>query len=327
MLADFYFSRFLFELKAEEQFSLPTYKGSTFRGAFGHAFKKVVCTLRRADCTDCLLKERCVYSYIFETPLPENNSDLSKYRNAPHPFVILPPLDDRKFFPQGVTIPFVLTLIGRAVEYLPYFIYTFSELGNTGFGSDRGKFTITRVLRLNGTESIPVYEGDGKILKSAYETMSWQNLVDTHSGHNGSNELSVQFISPTRIRQQNDLVVDLDFSVFFRSLLRRIDALSYFHCGCSLNGDVRSLIQQANEIQTKSRRLSWYDWERYSNRQETRMKLGGFIGEVTFTGILEPFMPYILLGEYIHVGKGTSFGLGKYEINREHGRRPSDDLV
>ena len=59
---------------------------------------------------------------------------------------------------------------------------------------------------------------------------------------------------------------------------------------------------------------SWIDWERYSNRQETKMKLGGFIGSITFEGDLEPFLPFLLLGEYIHVGKGTSFGLWEYEI-------------
>ncbi|MDI7261613.1 MAG: CRISPR system precrRNA processing endoribonuclease RAMP protein Cas6, partial [Thermodesulfobacteriota bacterium] len=35
-----------------------------------------------------------------------------------------------------------------------------------------------------------------------------------------------------------------------------------------------------------------------------------------FEGDFEPFMPFLLLGEFIHVGKGTSFGLGKYEIMR-----------
>ena len=44
------------------------------------------------------------------------------------------------------------------------------------------------------------------------------------------------------------------------------------------------------------------------------MMLGGFIGTISFKGDFKEFVPFILLGEYIHVGKGTSFGLGKYEI-------------
>jgi CRISPR/Cas system endoribonuclease Cas6 (RAMP superfamily) len=44
------------------------------------------------------------------------------------------------------------------------------------------------------------------------------------------------------------------------------------------------------------------------------MKLGGLIGDITFEGNITPFLPFLTLGRYIHVGKGTSFGLGKYEI-------------
>ncbi len=46
----------------------------------------------------------------------------------------------------------------------------------------------------------------------------------------------------------------------------------------------------------------------------TFMKLGGIIGNVTYAGDLTPFLPFIVLGKYIHVGKGATFGLGKYEI-------------
>ena len=46
------------------------------------------------------------------------------------------------------------------------------------------------------------------------------------------------------------------------------------------------------------------------------MMMGGFIGPITFEGDFEVFLPFLLPGEYLHVGKGTSFGLGKYEIFR-----------
>ena len=45
------------------------------------------------------------------------------------------------------------------------------------------------------------------------------------------------------------------------------------------------------------------------------MKLGGFVGEITYDGEnLTDFLPYVLLGSFTHVGKGATFGLGKYEI-------------
>jgi hypothetical protein len=47
----------MFELKTIEPIELSAYKGSTFRVAFGHSFKKVVYALRTKDCSDCRLKE------------------------------------------------------------------------------------------------------------------------------------------------------------------------------------------------------------------------------------------------------------------------------
>lgn len=37
------YQQFNFEITAKEPLILPAYKGSTFRGGFGYAFKRVVC--------------------------------------------------------------------------------------------------------------------------------------------------------------------------------------------------------------------------------------------------------------------------------------------
>ena len=84
-ISSFRFARFRFCLRALDDISLPAYKGSTFRGAFGVAFKKVVCIHRERVCSTCLLKSKCVYSYIFETPPPPDTSRMRKYPYAPHP--------------------------------------------------------------------------------------------------------------------------------------------------------------------------------------------------------------------------------------------------
>jgi hypothetical protein len=50
-------------------------------------------------------------------------------------------------------------------------------------------------------------------------------------------------------------------------------------------------------------------WKRWSNRQETRMKLGEFMGKIDYEGDFGPFLPYIRLEEYIHVTLDTTLGL------------------
>jgi len=50
-------AKFEFEIEAVDDLHLPPYKGSTFRGAFGHAFRRVSCSEKqRTTCDDCPLK-------------------------------------------------------------------------------------------------------------------------------------------------------------------------------------------------------------------------------------------------------------------------------
>ncbi|MFH1323401.1 MAG: CRISPR system precrRNA processing endoribonuclease RAMP protein Cas6 [Methanobacteriota archaeon] len=54
--------------------------------------------------------------------------------------------------------------------------------------------------------------------------------------------------------------------------------------------------------------------KRRSNRQNMEMEKGGLLGDITYEGELAEFMPFIKLGEFLHIGAGTAYGLGKYEI-------------
>ncbi len=324
------YQHFLFSLGAKEILLLPSYKGSTLRGGFGNAFRRVVCALRKTDCTECILKEKCVYSYVFETPPPSDTEIMTKYTNAPHPFVIEPPAEKRQAYKPGDEIAFGLTLIGRAIDYLPYFIYTFDELGKIGIGKDRGKYELNTV-RKNPTlekggkggfsekNNETIYSSETKTLKQF--TPSVLNLESVMSNPDfgvlnlESEILNLNFVTPTRIIYDSHLTLDLEFHMLIRQLLRRISLLGYFHCSLDPSEiDFRGIIRKAKDVKVVKRGLRWFDWERYSARQDSRMKMGGFVGEITFEGDIKPFMPFIKAGEVLHVGKGTSFGLGKYDI-------------
>jgi CRISPR/Cas system endoribonuclease Cas6 (RAMP superfamily) len=48
--------------------------------------------------------------------------------------------------------------------------------------------------------------------------------------------------------------------------------------------------------------------------RETRMKLGGVVGRMELEDLPKALWPWLRLGELVHVGKGTSFGLGRYRV-------------
>lgn len=323
------YHKFLFSLEAKEIVHLPSYKGSTLRGGFGHAFKKVVCALRKTDCADCILKEKCVYSYVFETPPPADTKMMTKYTNAPHPFMIEPPSEKKNTYKPSEEITFGLTLIGRAMDYLPYFVYTFDELGKMGLGKGKGKYEL-KTVRTNPTlekggggdflknDNETIYSSDTKTLKSFKSSilnLDFEMLNQCEAAPRPCNKLSLSFETPTRIIYNGGLGIDLEFHILVRQLLRRMSMLYYFHCnGDASAWDFKGMIEKAKEIKTVKRALKWHDWERYSARQDTKLKMGGFVGEITFEGDIGPFMPLIQAGEVLHVGKGTGFGLGRFEI-------------
>jgi len=90
-------SKCRFTIKPQKELILPPYKGSTFRGGFGHAFRRAVCMRRKRECAECSLRNKCVYTYVFETSVPPEEGKQQE-RDVPHPFIIEPPIDERRHY-------------------------------------------------------------------------------------------------------------------------------------------------------------------------------------------------------------------------------------
>jgi len=305
-------AKFRFTIEAAETLYLPEYKGSTLRGGFGHAFRKVVCTMGPIPCSTCLLFLKCPYPQFFETPIHGDFPPFMRgVKTGPQPFVVEPTLETKQVYQKGELLEFVLILVGRAIEFLPYFIFTFDQLGYRGIGRGQRKFRLKEVAAGNDVEWQTIYRGDTKTL-----TADFPSPITTTAAPLERVELvALRFLTPTRIKIHGHLTAGLSFRELVLWLLRRICTLAFFHMpGVTIDWDWRNILNSANEIVNERQQLRWVDWERYSNRQETRMKMGGFIGEMTFRGDIARWLHLLRIGALVHVGKGATFGLGKYEI-------------
>ncbi len=158
---------------------------------------------------------------------------MRKYPYAPHPFVITPPLEEKREYREGETFYFELTLIGKSVDYLPYFIFTFDELGKIGIGKGRGKYNLEEVKtialgerskdkgerkekqgersRVQGEGIETIYSGKDKILRNNFKVLT----IDDIGPFNLSPlSLHLSFLTPTRLKFDGRLTPSLEFHFF-----------------------------------------------------------------------------------------------------------------
>jgi len=309
------FGRYVFSCVFKDDAILPEYKGSTFRGLFGHALKKVVCALKREDCRDCLLRSRCVYALVFETTPPSAaNAGKARIAAPPHPYVISPVATPQTRYRQGESFDFTLLLFGQANDYLPYFVYAFAQIGQAGVGKSikgkRATFSLEKVIA--GGEI--AYSADcGKIVEGqfAHELL----LTDAPDEQRTADVLEINLLTPLRLKYDNHLEASLPFHILVRAALRRISSLMAAYGAGEPALDYRGLVARARDIRILSSSLRWFDWQRYSNRQDQAMLMGGMIGKVSYEGNLGEFLPLIRFCEKVHLGKQTTFGLGKFSMH------------
>jgi len=101
----------------------------------------------------------------------------------------------------------------------------------------------------------------------------------------------------------------------FVALARRTQLLCDVHLGAAAPQlDFAALSTQAAAINLQGEGLRWFDWGRYSQRQQQEMQLGGLLGSVHLQGDLAPFVQLLHQGQWLHVGKNATMGLGGYRL-------------
>lgn len=321
-LGQFACGRYRFVLRALTPLHLNAFAGATLRGGFGHVFKRTVCLWPPGDCGRCLLRTVCAYPYVFETAPPPDAQKLRGLDQVPRPFVIEPPEHGgRQSYRPGERFEFGLVLVGRALANLPYFLVTFRELGRVGLGEEGAQFEVLEVLTEGPSGARSIYTAGEGLLHDPGEPLTAADLplpAALAASATLPRTLALRFVTPTRIRTEGSLRAELTFQDVVRALLRRVSSLCYFHCGCELQVDFRGLIEQACPVRTVRSELHWHEQDRFSTRQRQRIEMGGVLGRVVFEApaaeTWEPYLALLAAGEWVHVGKATVMGLGKYRV-------------
>ena len=362
MLRAFAMAHFRFTLEPVDRLALhPRNPGNTLRGAFGATFKRLVCPTP-ADCRQtCRMKPTCPYGQIFEPSPPPGSDRLSLNQDIPRPFVFRPPNGNETTARPGDSLSFDLILIGRALDFFPYFLVTFRELGDQGIGIGRGRYRIARVSLLNeeGNNVADIYSGSDNVVRPSPLRITYKDccrlasLISAvrcpqpairnseeaiaqlaHSDGGGSQtaengrratddgrrstedcrRITLRFLAPTLLKADGRIVERPEFHHLIKRLRDRINALGHFYCDDTLDVDFKAFGERAEAIRTVSCKVRWEDRDRRSGKTGQAHDMGGFVGDVTYEGDVEEFLPLLFLGQYTHVGKYAVWGNGRYEI-------------
>ena len=313
---NFTLTQYRLTLEALEPLKLPPFKGSALRGGFGHRFKGLVCDQPWPCDKTCRRGNACPYGYIFETSPPAEAEVLRNFEDVPRPFIIQDPQDQRSYIPAGENLTFGLTLVGQSNPYLPYFIAVFRELGRVGLGQARGQCRLVAVEAAFpfAGKTTSVYRADDETIHLTDAAVTAEAIL-THAATLPPGQITLDFLTPARLKHQGRWITEgPPFQALIKVLISRVSSLSYFHCGQRFETDFRGLIDRAAEVRIVASDTHWQDWSRFSGRQKQQIDMGGLVGPITYAGDLRPYLPLLVLGQFIHVGKGNVFGNGQYQI-------------
>lgn len=349
-------ARYRLTARVQQPLSLPDYAGSLLRGQFGAALRNVACMTRQPTCPGCPLIQTCPYTRIFEAqPPPQGSHALQNFSQIPNPYLIEPPTPGERLLDADDDFEFHIVLIGHALEQFALIIFALRRALSHGLTRQRVPVDLLQVDWVDEAgASHPIWHMERPTLLAHPASLSLptglvdgSKIIAAHTGYTGATArndinfsespdqphapgMALLIQTPLRLQQQGQPlgVGQLTPRALVAALARRSALLMEFHTGqtaCANGfaptactwGEAARRITHLSESLTDTQELHWFDWTRYSSRQQQPMTLGGVLGKWTLHGpadVLAEITPWLWLGQWLHVGKNASMGLGKYQI-------------
>jgi len=299
-------ARYRLVFKVQTPLNLPDYAGSMLRGVFGQALRQLACMTRRRACGPCPLLTVCPYPLVFETPAPAEHQ-LQSFSAVPNAYVIEPPPWGRRQYLPGEDLVFEMVLFGQALDKLPLVILAWQRALARGLGG--GTAGLTEMVLLTPQDEAVIYDASTDRVRPHETRLRLPPLQ-------GGTDFVLNFITPLRLQENGRILPPerVTSRVLLMALLRRLSLILEFHAGIKPDYDFPRLSRLADVVGAVNN-LTWRYWERWSNRQKKKMNMNGLAGEIRLSGVPVEFYDLLRLGQWVHVGKNATFGLGRYLLD------------
>lgn len=229
-----------------------------------------------------------LYEAMFEVKNEENHPMGRRYKEVCSPYILSVP-DLRKDFRKGGEIHVYLTLIGKAENHFPRLLGLIQNWQGMGLGK----------------EHIPLQ------LKA-------MNMIPTHMGIAITEpyRLELYMRTPLVLKTEDHSMAAITLPLLIHRIAERMAMLAHFHCGAELVTDFEQYKQWAEKAIWVEMDLRKAFWSRYSTRQARSSRVGGWVGKLAFDEVDARLLPLLHLASHLHLGKGTTWGMGRisYEL-------------
>ncbi|OFI07048.1 hypothetical protein CLOACE_04530 [Clostridium acetireducens DSM 10703] len=279
---------------------LPQFKSSALRGVLGKALITFNC-IGDENCNKCYFKKSCIVQNIMSHGLREQVEFVPK--NTSISSFVIECEDERTNFKKGDILEFYITIFGDSIVFFPQYLYAFQAMENVGLGSYNAKYELVQVS--NDIEE-PIFY-DNEFLKFNIKIRTLEEYVSNRFQQIPEVK-TINFTTPFRVLKKGKLVRKINYKDIIIALYRRLIILNALD-GIKVDNTIIDLEGNIEEVNSE-----WINVKRHSNRQKQDMNFGGVTGKFILPESINEIKEYILAGEIIHIGKNTSFGLGKFEI-------------
>jgi len=317
-----------FELETLEAAAVPPYKGDLLRMALLWWLSEFWCPEPTRCREGCRRPDICMFGRLCTPAVdPSWSPQVRKLLGdeAPGAYVLWDERDRRTQLPPGSRWAFTLTLIGDlALRQLPAIVAAVQQGAEQGMGRVRLR---SRVLQVTAEQPGGQKSSVG-IAQQQEHTLVWQSY-DPSAVAFGLSEalawaarrapaapaLQLEFLSPMKFKERGVWVETPEFVPFFKALVRRLRILSEVHGGGEWpHKEWGPLLDAAEAVRLEHHETQWLGYQRRSQSAGS-YEVEGFIGNAWYGGeALLTLLPYLWLGQWLHVGKGYVSGNGCYRL-------------
>ncbi len=316
MFNEFRLAWYRFTLVAGEKgLILPPLKGALFlKPTFMELLRRFCCIHGRKECTpSCLLAEDCAYAHLYRANTNSFKKKSRMFIPLSPPLAWQMPLEKKTDYVPGEQLYFHLTLVGRAISFLPRLVEALAALGRDGLTGE-GSYLLKSVhalAPLGGFEQLVFQAGDGKVAQTEV-VLSGAQVQAWAASQLLSKYFKILFLTPTCLLEGDECLEVPHFPVILKALFRRVSSLYYyFHGRKEADVDYRELMKKGERVGLAR------DYTRFSvnrQRKDASLELAGLLGEVTFTELPPEILPLLKLGEFLNLGQYAAYGLGRYRL-------------